>query len=445
MGKKSPKGHTGRTAGGNTRDLKVERVGPVTIYKRGETYSLYYRENGKSERRRIDGNLLVARTTAAKVAAALGENRPSPLGFDRTEPQKMVEGFLDYVAGVQRLAWRTQDRYRAALQRLLDFCATARILAVDQFEERTVEDFVLWLRGQSRTRNGAKNGKKDSYAVGGVKFILSTCRTAFNWAARRRMLPPFAENPFTRFPIDQLRDTDAPDEGQKILSPEQEAAFFEACKDWQKGIFQTLTTYGLRVGELTSLLIEDVDLSAGIIQICSKPEMFWRVKTSRRRQLPVTSAMADVFKRLIGKRKAGFVFLNKEFRSGTRTLCQTFANDAEFRNHLVCLAAATDSEGQPMAPKQQRKAVTEFCRKMGQTPVKRIQSEFCSLTEEIGCPQFTRTHDLRHLFSSRAQEKGTNPLLVQEILGHATLAMTKRYTHLGLDAKRKAIEGLMEK
>lgn len=357
----------------------------------------------------------------------------------------MVEGFLDYVAGVQRLAWRTQDRYRAALQRLLDFCATAGILAVDQSEERTVEDFVLWLRGQSRTRNGAKNGKKDSYAVGGVKFILSTCRTAFNWAARRRMLPPFAENPFTRFPIDQLRDTDAPDEGQKILSPEQEAAFFKACKDWQKGIFQTLTTYGLRVGELTSLLIEDVDLSAGIIQICSKPEMFWRVKTSRRRQLPVTSAMADVFKRLIGKRKAGFVFLNKEFRSGTRTLCQTFANDAEFRNHLVCLAAATDSEGQPMAPKQQRKAVTEFCRKMGQTPVKRIQSEFCSLTEEIGCPQFTRTHDLRHLFSSRAQEKGTNPLLVQEILGHATLAMTKRYTHLGLDGKRKALEGLMEK
>lgn len=90
MGKKSPKGHTGRTAGGNTRDLKVDRFGPVTIYKRGETYSLYYRENSKSERRRIDGNLLVARTTAARVAAALEGNRPSPRGFDRTEPKKWL-------------------------------------------------------------------------------------------------------------------------------------------------------------------------------------------------------------------------------------------------------------------------------------------------------------------------------------------------------------------
>ena len=40
MGKESPKGQTGRTAGGNTRDVKVERIGPVTIYKRGKTYSL---------------------------------------------------------------------------------------------------------------------------------------------------------------------------------------------------------------------------------------------------------------------------------------------------------------------------------------------------------------------------------------------------------------------
>jgi hypothetical protein len=36
-------GHTGRTAAGHTRDVKVERVGKVTIYKRGDVYYLYYR------------------------------------------------------------------------------------------------------------------------------------------------------------------------------------------------------------------------------------------------------------------------------------------------------------------------------------------------------------------------------------------------------------------
>ncbi len=61
------------------------------------------------------------------------------------------------------------------------------------------------------------------------------------------------------------------------------------------------------------------------------------------------------------------------------------------------------------------------------------------LTNRIGCPEFTRVHDLRHLFSSRAQEMGLNPLLVQDMLGHSSLTMTRRYTHLGLEAKRDAL------
>jgi hypothetical protein len=64
------------------------------------------------------------------------------------------------------------------------------------------------------------------------------------------------------------------------------------------------------------------------------------------------------------------------------------------------------------------------------------------LTRAIGCPERTRAHDLRHLFASRAQEAGLNPLLVQELLGHSTLEMTRRYTHLGLESKRAALEKL---
>lgn len=437
---KGPVGHTGQTDSGNTRDVKVDRIGPVTIYKRGSTYYLYYREAGKSERRRVDGNLAVARATAAKVAAALGENRPSPLGFQRTTPQQMVSGYLDYVENVQKLAWRTLDRYRAALERLLDFCVDRDLAAIDAFHELTVEDFVKWLRGQTRTRNGASTGKREVYKVGGVKFILSTCRTAFNWAGRRRMVPPFAENPFSTFPIDQLRDSAAEDEGQRVFSLEQEKAFFEACSEWQKGIFLTLATYGMRVGELTHLLVENVDLGAGTIQVCSKPELFWRVKTARRRQLPLTTRMKWLFARLIGDRKAGFVFLNEQYATRRTKFASRFESDSGFRQHLEKVVADLIAGKPDASERDKRRAVVTYSRRMGQIPVKRIQSEFCKLTERIGCPQFTRTHDLRHLFSTRAQEEGTNPLLVQEMLGHTTLSMTKRYTHLGMDTKREAIE-----
>jgi hypothetical protein len=32
-----PRGHTGTTSHGNTRDVRVERLGHVTIYKRGKS------------------------------------------------------------------------------------------------------------------------------------------------------------------------------------------------------------------------------------------------------------------------------------------------------------------------------------------------------------------------------------------------------------------------
>ena len=89
-----------------------------------------------------------------------------------------------------------------------------------------------------------------------------------------------------------------------------------------------------------------------------------------------------------------------------------------------------------------RRIVTRACRKMGQLPPKRPQSELCKLTTKIGCPEFTKAHDLRHLFASRAQEAGANPIIVKNILGHASLSMTDHYSHLVIGLKRDALERL---
>ena len=77
---------------------------------------------------------------------------------------------------------------------------------------------------------------------------------------------------------------------------------------------------------------------------------------------------------------------------------------------------------------------------MGQIPEKRLRTEFIKLTKAIGRADLTRVHDLRHLFASRAQELGMNPLLVQAMLGHSSLEMTKRYSHFSTAAKRDAME-----
>ena len=435
-------GHTGRTAGGHTRDVKIERIGKVTIYKRGETYHLYYRQGRITQRRKVEGNLAVARTTAHKVMTALDEGRPSPIAYNRTTPEAMVKGYLGAVTNVRKLALRTQDRYRAALDRFLDFCQAEGINAIDRIEEATVETFVQWLRGQKRTRNGAAKGRRDAYQVGGVKFILSTCRTAFNWAAKHRMLPPFRPNPFILFGIDQLKDRVSEPSKEQLFTPAQERAFFAACNPWQRDVFTILASLGLRVGELTHLLIEDVDLAHDVLIVRSKPWMHWTVKTGRERQLPLLPETREILVRAIGGRKAGFVFLNAEYLSGRQRLAHVFSSPQGFKGQVERLVAELLARQPDADEREQKRIVVAFCRTMGQIPEKRLRCEFMALTQKIGCPEFTRVHDLRHLFTSRAQAAGINPILVQEMLGHTTLEMTRRYTHLGLDTKREALQRL---
>jgi len=426
----------GRTSAGHVRDVKIDRVGPVTIYLRGDTYYLYYSENGQRKRPRIDGNLAVAKATAADVAKALAEERASPLTFQRTSPEDLVASYLIYVEEVQRRAWRTRQRYRAALERFLDFTRDHAIDAIDRISVADVENLVRWLRGQTRCRNGAKTGKKEAYKVGGIKFVLSTCRTAFNWAGRNRRLPPYPENPFTQFPTDVLSEGDQETSEREVFSPAQEKAFFASCSDWQRSLFVPLAAYGMRVGELTHLLIENVDFDEGILRIRSKPELFWKIKTRDRRDLPLTGPLADLLRKLIGQRTAGFVFVNEPFFTKRNQPAHTFANDHRFRQRLQRVV-----DEMPDAKEvEQRRAITVFCRAMGQIPLKRPRMEVMKLTEEIGCPEFTRAHDLRHLFSTRSQDSGSNPLLIQQITGHRSAEMLAHYTHFDIAAGRAAVE-----
>jgi integrase len=194
---------------------------------------------------------------------------------------------------------------------------------------------------------------------------------------------------------------------------------------------------------LTHLLVEDVDLTHDVLIVRSKPWMHWTVKTGRERQLPLLPTTREILVRAISGRKAGFVFLNAEYLSGRQRLAHVFGTPQGFKGQVERLVAELLARKPDAEEREQKRIVVAFCRTMGQIPEKRLRCEFMTLTQKIGCPEFTRVHDLRHLFTSRAQA-AINPILVQEMLGHTTLEMTRKYTHLGIETKREALQRLAQ-
>jgi integrase len=78
-----------------------------------------------------------------------------------------------------------------------------------------------------------------------------------------------------------------------------------------------------------------------------------------------------------------------------------------------------------------------FCTPAG-TPYKNFRTAFERAVAQAGIVDFT-FHDLLHTFASRLVMADVDLPTVQALMGHKTIAMTLRYTHLTTDHKQRAV------
>jgi len=123
----------------------------------------------------------------------------------------------------------------------------------------------------------------------------------------------------------------------------------------------------------------------------------------------------------------------------------------DFRHHLITVEAAYAKNGEtrgiPMTA-----TLTETLRTLQDevepsapvfrthegTPYRHIAKVFGAACRRAGLTDVT-FHDLRHTFASRLVMAGVDLPTVQALMGHKTIAMTMRYTHLAPGHKRTAI------
>jgi len=143
-----------------------------------------------------------------------------------------------------------------------------------------------------------------------------------------------------------------------------------------RAILETFYSAGLRIGEIVAINIEDLNLSEGLIKV--------KGKGRKERIVPVGEKAVDAIKKYLA----------------TSQLTNTL----------------------PLFLNKYGKRITT-------RSVHRIVDKYKKLS---GLWDIT-PHSLRHSFATHLLEGGADLRSVQEMLGHASLSTTQRYTHISMD------------
>lgn len=425
------------------------RIGRVRAFLRGRVWYLAYYELGKRRQPRVGPDRQEAKQLAAEINGQLEVGAPSALGFQPISVAELRQNWLNHHELVRRSALGTICRYRSATQHLLDFLVDSRPLRrVSDFRPQHASEFVQYLRHKKVAPNGHRHARKRLLRDTGVKFVLETCCSLFNYAIRHRHLPPYADNPFRTIEVSRI-----PVEDSKIVipfTPEQEVQLLQACDDWQFSIFLTLLFTGMRPGELVHLLLpEDLDLEGGWLRIRNKAQLGWQVKTRNERDIPLVPILKDVLSRYLATRTTGPVFVQRRCFTGYQPPLAGRSRKMLDQEASKRLLMQERDLGSPSSRVSRQEVTRTIWRDLGALKEDWIRKDFMLLTKAIGLPEITAPKTLRHSFATILQDANVDPLIRNELMGHVpasfglsgcSLGMTAIYTHTRPETKRRYME-----
>ena len=293
---------------------------------------------------------------------------------------RAIDEFVGHLRDERRFSPRTITAYGTDLARFTRFWeqefanAPAARTPLSRVDTLAVRSYLAALhRGQLARRSIARH--------------LSALRSFFRWACREGHLE---KNPARGVPAPRLPKTLpraltlADTEG--LLDADPEGGFPER----DRALFELLYATGMRVSEASGLDLEDVDFSSRLCRVTGKGR--------KQRIVPFGEAAADALSEYMPPRAA---------RRGQAGFSE-------------------EAEGEPLFVNVRGGRLTT--RSMARLLKRRLAA--------AGLPAEISPHALRHTFATHLLEAGADLRAIQELLGHASLSTTQKYTHL--DAARLA-------
>ena len=225
---------------------------------------------------------------------------------------------------------------------------------------------------------------------------LAALRRFFGFCVRRGLVVADPTNGLSapkgssRLPrVLSVREADALAEGSEGVEPES----WVARDQRDVAIVEILYGSGLRVSELCGLVPDDVILTTRMMRVMGKG--------SKERMVPLSEPAAEALRRWILSGRAEFVDeVCRRFKAAVEIAPQIFVNE----------------RARPLMPRDVRRIL------------------------DRRSAQPIHPHALRHSFATHLLDGGADLRVVQELLGHADLSTTQRYTHVSKDRLRAVHE-----
>ena len=277
--------------------------------------------------------------------------------------------FLDHLAVERGLSPNTLAAYRRDLTRYAGFLARREIDDVTAIDGATIRSFVASL---SASTHGAD---ERPYAAASVVRALSTVRSFHHFAVREGITDRDPSLDVTRPRIPRALPRPLGREEVERLLETPDASNPVGLRD--RAILELLYGAGLRISELTALDVDDVDLDEGAVRVLGKGGKEREVPVGSHAREAVDAYLVAARPSLATERSRAALFLNTRGGRLTRQSCARM---------LAVYVGAADID----------RRVT--------------------------------LHSLRHSFATHLLEGGADVRVVQELLGHASVATTQVYT-----------------